>query len=303
MHVLAKYVYFIFILETSGKDGVCYEDKIVNGVTVLAEKCCHDYHKSPEGVCSECPIGFYGENCLYKCTIPFFGRLCTNRCYCESFSLSSEQRKATLKERQLVISEETTIRWDNDVSSIKHEREPNDAVATLKQVIIITAVSSACTTVFLIMIFIFTLITKRFLCKQQRVGREVISIEAISTGSETNDQQSVFQEQSIVIQRNHIPDSQYETIDELNMIENSNIITSQEESDERNTHISNSSGDSKTSNASEFVSEDTEGYLHPYNTLVENWQNKGYKYSPCTVKTDKQDTSSLFLKTNGNQWE
>ncbi|XP_076095350.1 uncharacterized protein LOC143066244 [Mytilus galloprovincialis] len=254
----------------------------------------------------KCPIGFYGEHCLYKCTIPFYGRLCSSRCNCEGchykygcdvitttdrFSLSSEPRKATLQEKQIVISEEITIDWDNDVSSIKYEAEPKDSVATLKQVIIITAVSSACTTVFLIIVIIFTLTTKRFLCKKQRVGRAVISTKAISAGGETIDQQSAFQEQSIVIQKNAIPDSQYETIDELNMLENSNIGTSQEESGERNTHISNSNSDRNSSNASGVASEDTEGYLHPYNTLEENWQNKGYQYSPCIDKTNKQDTS------------
>ncbi|CAC5413250.1 unnamed protein product [Mytilus coruscus] len=212
---------------------------------------------------------------------------CNVKTTTDSFSLSSEPRKATLQDRQSVISEEITINWDNDVSSIKYEREPKDSVATLKQVIIITAVSSACTTVFLIIFIICTLITKRFLCKKQRVCRSVISSEAISAGGETNDQLSALQQQSVVIRRNAIPNSQYETIDELNMVENSNIRTSAE----RNTHISNSSSDSKKSNASGVASEDTQGYVHPYNTLEINWQNKGYQYSSCINKTNKPDKS------------
>lgn len=65
--------------------------------------------------------------------------------------------------------------------------EPKDSVATLKQVITITAVSSACTTVFLIIVIIFTLTTKRFLCQNQRIGRAVHPSECVSAGGETND--------------------------------------------------------------------------------------------------------------------
>lgn len=126
--------------------------------------------------------------------------------------------------------------------------------------------------------------TKRFLCQNHRIGRAVHPSESVSAGGETNDQQSALQEQSIVIQRNAVLDSQYETIDESNMVENSNINTSQEDSAESNTHTSSSSSNSKTSSG--VASEDTEGYLHPYNTLVKNWQNKGYQYSSCLVKTD-----------------
>ncbi|VDI68662.1 Hypothetical predicted protein, partial [Mytilus galloprovincialis] len=147
---------------------------------------------------------------------------------------------------------------------------------TLRQTIITAAVSSAITIVLMITVIIGVLIARRFLCTKQQVGPAVSS----------NDHHlSSLQEQSSVIQRNAIPDSQYETIDELNMIET--IGMNEDTSGFRTTNISNSSSDSKTSNASGVTSEDTEGYLHPYNTLEENWQNKGYHYSPCIVKTDK----------------
>lgn len=73
------------------------------------------------------------------------------------------------------------------------------------------------------------------------------------------------------------------------MIENLNTGMNEDESIFRKTNISNSSSDSKISNASGVASEYTEGYLHPYNTLEENWKNKGYQYSSYIVKTAESD--------------
>ncbi|CAC5413253.1 unnamed protein product [Mytilus coruscus] len=149
----------------------------------------------------------------------------------------------------------------------------------MEQVIVIIVASSASTVVSMVIVIIFVLILKRLLCEKQRSGRAGTFNEVIFTNNDIRAQLPTPQEHFIINQASAVPESQYETVDESNMIEISNIRIGDERSALRNTHISSSSSDSKTSNASGVASEDTAGYLHPYNTLEENWQNKGYQYS------------------------
>lgn len=148
-----------------------------------------------------------------------------------------------------------------------------DSVVTLRQIITTAAVSSAITVAFLIAVIIGVLIAKRVICKNQQDDRVMNSVEVISANAEIVSQRLSPQEPSSFTHRNAISDSQYEIIDELNMVENSTIEMNGNESVFRKTNISSSSNDSNTSIASGVASEDTEGYLHPYNTLLENWQN------------------------------
>lgn len=136
----------------------------------------------------------------------------------------------------------------------------------------------------MIIVRICVLIIKRLFSKKQRTDRRGTFNENIATNGEINAQPSTLQEQLFTVNTNDIPDSQYETIDESSLIEMSNVRIDEEILSSRNTHTSRSSSDSKTSNASGEASEDTEGYLHPYNTLMRNWQNIGYQYSSCIAK-------------------
>ncbi|CAC5393372.1 unnamed protein product [Mytilus coruscus] len=159
---------------------------------------------------------------------------------------------------------------------------------------IIAIVSSGCTAVFMIIV----LLIKKLLCKYQCIGRGVNTNEAILANSELNEQPASIQEQSYVFRRNPIPESHYETIDESKMIDTSNIKTREDETTIRNSHTSKSCSDSNLSVASGVASEDTEGYLHPYNTLEENWQNKEYPYNSCIIKTKKRDKLQSFVIEN-----
>ncbi|XP_052057651.1 uncharacterized protein LOC127698295 [Mytilus californianus] len=315
MFVLARCVFLIFIHDiTMTSDGVCYEKRKVNGKDVISEKCCNDFYKSSDGTCSECPDGSFGENCRFKCIAPFYGRRCVSLCECKSchyiygcgpnrvFTTESSNYKDTTKEwkNEVNLSETTkeekkefilieiTKGWNKEVTSTNYEKDDKESAVTLDQVIIIIAASSASTAVSMIIVCICVLILRRLLCTKHRTDR-VRTFNAVpATNSEINAQPSTLQEQLVIVNTNDISDSQYETIDESNMVEISNITIGEERSAIRNTHISSSSTDSKTSNVSGVASEDTEGYLHPYNTLEENWQNKGYQYTSCIAKANKK---------------
>ncbi|CAC5413254.1 unnamed protein product [Mytilus coruscus] len=266
------------------------------------EKCCTNFYKSSDGTCSECPDGSFGENCIYNCTAPFYGKLCESLCECKSsnykdttkewkneVNLSETTKKWNTKE---IILIEITKEWNKEVTSTKYEKDDKESAVTLDQVITITVASSASTAVSMVIVCICVLILRRLLCKKHRIDRVETSNAVPATNSEINAQPSTLQEQLVIVNTNDISDSQYETIDESNMTEISNIRIGEERSASRNTHTSSSSSDSKISNASGVASEDTEGYLHPYNTLEENWQNKGYHYTTSSIA--KANTSNNF---------
>lgn len=142
----------------------------------------------------------------------------------------------------------------------------------------------------MVIVIICVLILRRLLCEKERSESAGISNEVIFTNNDIRAQASIPQEHLRITQTSTFPESQYETVDESNMIEISNVGIGDERSEIRKTNISSSSNDSKTSNASGVASEDTDGYIHPYNTLEENWQNRGCQYTTCIVKNQCHDS-------------
>ncbi|VDI13143.1 Hypothetical predicted protein [Mytilus galloprovincialis] len=187
------------------------------------------------------------------------------------------QLVTTVKTVDLSVS---LLFMDDYVKAYVNAKE-KEAALSLQQVIV---ASSASTVVSMVIVFICVFILRRLLCKKQRSNSAGTSNEFIFTNHNIRAPLSIPQEHVRITQTSAFPESQYETVDESNMIENSNVRIGVERSALRNTSISSSSSDSKTSNASGVAADDTEGYLHPYHTLEENWQNRGYPYSPCIVK-------------------
>ncbi|CAG2208719.1 unnamed protein product [Mytilus edulis] len=292
-------------------DGVCYHTKKVNGKDVRSKTCCSNFYKSSDGNCLVCPVGSYGKNCSFNCIAPFYGKLCTSKCECNSFSSNYEETtkewhkeiiltEATKELNKEIIFTEITKEWNKEVTSVKYEKDVKESAVTLDQVIKIIVATSASTAVSLVIVCFCVLIIKRLMCKKHRIIRGATFNEGISNNGEINALPSTLQEQLCTVNINDIPDSQYETIDESIMIEILNVRIDEERLDSRNSHTSSSSSDSKTSSASGIGSEDTEGYLHPYNTLDENWQNKGYQYSSCIAKayTSKIPKQKLTVEEN-----
>ncbi|VDI68661.1 Hypothetical predicted protein [Mytilus galloprovincialis] len=204
------------------------------------------------------------------------------------FKLSnfSSNYKETIKEwnEEIILTEIPKLQNKED-TSVKYEEDDRESAVTMDKVIIIIVASSASTAVSMVICCIFVLIFRRLLCKNHCTDRKGTFNAGIATNVEITTHPSTLQEQHFTVNTNGNSDSQYETIDESSIIEMSNVRTDEERLASRNTNISSSSSDSKISNASGVASEDTEGYIHPYNTLEENWQSKGYQYTLCIAKT------------------
>lgn len=165
--------------------------------------------------------------------------------------------------------------------------EEKEAAFSLEQVLVMIVASSASTVVSMVIVIICVLILRRIMCDKQRSERQETSNEVIFTNNDIRAPLSIPQEHLRNTQTSAFPESQYEIVDESNMIEISNVRTDEERLALRNTNISSSSSDSKTSNASGVASEDTEGYLHPYNTLEGNLKKQRLSVQPLYCEKPK----------------
>lgn len=76
---MQRYVWLLcFSLELcwAQNDPGCCGDIDVDGI---CSKCCQNYHLL-EGICKECPLGFYGYKCNTECIYPWYGALCGLSC-------------------------------------------------------------------------------------------------------------------------------------------------------------------------------------------------------------------------------
>ncbi|CAG2208717.1 unnamed protein product [Mytilus edulis] len=220
---LANCLIFIIFQKINGKpDGVCYENKLVNGKEVRQASCCDSYYKGSKGICTECPAGSFGKNCKQNCTGNFYGRQCLSECNCERChyifgcgGLSTTERKptVTIELIQEISLTEMTKERNKDVTSPKYEKE-KEAAFSLEHVIVIIVASSASTVVSMVIVIICVLILRRLLCEKERSESAGISNEVIFTNNDIRAQASIPQEHLRITQTSAFTESQYETVDE-----------------------------------------------------------------------------------------
>ncbi|CAG2246540.1 unnamed protein product [Mytilus edulis] len=278
------FIYLLYLLLNQGRtEGVCsrLESASTNGRSFYFKKtfCCDNYEMKEDKTCKACKIGFtskaglgctackgetYGLKCAEKCECNLFER-CDRFHGCVSTSNSTVVTYGTqhvnvnyvtgmplskIRGNHLGdVKDYTTIEIKQMTVEIQTQHSINED--HLIQDLIRRQLFTFSIGVGSVLVILILVITLSFVCWKRRLKRKH-SLNTSEPGIQLT-QQSHVREES-----NQIQDEEHDYID----IEDENILLES---------LSNSTYDSKRSSGNQVVTNggtDSEGYLHPYHSLV-----------------------------------